>query len=176
MTNETATLVGGRLPPLKQPSMFHIQVWCDDSCGGNVWPEKSAGHRLTLAIMISAVKVMQPKPCNSDTKNQCDVISASSPESRWIAGIEINSDPVWKGNLPLWWLGHTTALLDRHEWLTARLQTHGPSYTSQLFKYICEKCSNSSSRAQTFPVIFCSLNTDTTSLYWSITVLFVINT
>lgn len=98
------------------PDVSHSGVMWWELCG-NGWLEKSAGHSLTLVIMTSDTEVMQPTSCNSDTKNQCDVIPDSSPESHWIVGIRIHFDPIWKGNLPLWWLGHTTALLYWHEWL-----------------------------------------------------------
>lgn len=66
----------------------------------NDWGEKKAGHSLTLVIMTSAIKVKKATSRNSNTKNQCDVIPDSSPESCWIVGIETNFDPIWKGNLP----------------------------------------------------------------------------
>lgn len=78
-------------------AVWHWSLWLQPLRSGN-------RHPATLTQ-----KLRRPK-------NQCDVIPDSSPESRWAVGRWINFDPVWKGNLLLWWRGHTAALLDWHEW------------------------------------------------------------
>lgn len=115
--------------PLKEPSTFHMQVWCDESLWTQQWvtvwhwslwlqPLRSGNRRPTALTR----RLWRPE-------NRCGVDPDSSPESQRVVGIEINFDPVWKGNLPVWWRGHTTSLLDWHEWLTPRFWTHDPSYT-----------------------------------------------
>lgn len=59
--------------------------------------------------------------------------------------------PFGKEIFPSWWLGHTAALADWHEWLTVSLWSHDPRYTAQLVLHILN-----------IVVTLCPLKTNTT--------------
>lgn len=87
---------------------------------------------LTLVIMTRALRSHSWHPTTLTPRlrrpgNQCDVILHSSPESWGVVGTQLNFDPVWKGNLSLWWWGHAVSLHYWHSWLTQCLHTHNGS-------------------------------------------------
>lgn len=125
------------------------------------WGEKEAGHSLTLVIMTSAIKVKKATSRNSNTKNQCDVIPDSSPESCWIVGIETNFDPIWKGNLPPLTTGSSHSIT----WSSWIIKSTSSNTWSELLSWEVYVINGPTSL----------LVTHTKSLYSSITVVMVIN-